>query len=301
MDGCMKLLDNFNIGEQLKFFTLEITSAWGIIGIVVDILIVSYIAYKVVQLIQETRAWTLFKGLFAVLAVAIISNLFNLRTISFLIDNIIAFAFLAIVVVFQPEIRRALEKLGNSGIGRFFTVSGTQEELLKTTAVIGELVNVCDYLSKQYTGALIVIERETQFRDIISKGVYMDSAISEELLISIFNTHNPLHDGAVIIRDDKIMAAACILPLTDNPNLSKELGTRHRAALGITEVSDSIAIVVSEESGKISYANNGGLVRNLNKETLRKALQAHLIKEEVNKKKKFGFLRGRKSAKKTEK
>ncbi len=299
--GFMRLFDNFDIGEQLKFFTLEISSAWEVIGIVIDILIVSYIAYKVVQLIQETRAWTLFKGLFAVLAVAVISDLFNLRTISFLIDNIIAFAFLAIVVVFQPEIRRALEKLGSSGIGSIFTGSGTEESLLKTTTVIAELVNVCDYLSKQYIGAIIVIERDTKLGDIINKGVLMESAISEELLISIFNTNTPLHDGAVIIRGDKIMAAACILPLTDNPNLSKELGTRHRAALGITEVSDSIAIVISEESGKISYANNGGLVRNLNKETLRKALQINLIKNEENKKKKFGFLRGRKSAEKTEK
>lgn len=296
----MRFLENFDIGEQLKFFTLEISSAWEVIGIVIDILIVSYIAYKVVQLIQETRAWTLFKGLFAVLAVAVISDIFNLRTISFLIDNIIAFAFLAIVVVFQPEIRRALEKLGSSGLGSIFTGGESEENLLKTTTVIADIVNVCDHLSKQYTGAIIVIERDTKLGDIINKGVLMESEISEELLISIFNTNTPLHDGAVVIRGDKIMAAACILPLTDNPNLSKELGTRHRAALGITEVSDSIAIVVSEESGKISYAHNGGLVRNLNKETLRKALQVNLIKGEKQKKKKFGFLRGRKSAEKTE-
>lgn len=296
----MKFLENFDIDEQLKFFTLEISSVWEVIGIVIDILIVSYITYKVVQLIQETRAWTLFKGLFAVLAVAVISDIFNLRTISFLIDNIIAFAFLAIVVVFQPEIRRALEKLGSSGLGSIFTVGESEEKILKTTTVIAEIVNVCDYLSKQYTGAIIVLERDTKLGDIINKGVLMKSEISEQLLISIFNTNTPLHDGAVVIRDDKIMAAACILPLTDNPNLSKELGTRHRAALGITEVSDSIAIVVSEESGKISYAHNGGLVRNLNKDTLRKALQVNLIKNEENKKKKFGFLRGRKSAEKTE-
>jgi diadenylate cyclase len=296
----MRFLENFDIDEQLKFFTLEISSVWEVIGIVIDILIVSYITYKVVQLIQETRAWTLFKGLFAVLAVAVISDIFNLRTISFLIDNIIAFAFLAIVVVFQPEIRRALEKLGSSGLGSIFTGGESEEKILKTTTVIAEIVNVCDYLSKQYTGAIIVIERDTKLGDIINKGVLMKSEISEQLLISIFNTNTPLHDGAVVIRDDKIMAAACILPLTDNPNLSKELGTRHRAALGITEVSDSIAIVVSEESGKISYAHNGGLVRNLNKETLRKALQVNLIKNEENKKKKFGFLRGRKSAEKTE-
>ena len=294
----MNLFDGIDIGEQFKFFVLEITSVWVAIGIVIDILIVSYIAYKIIQLVQETRAWSLFKGLLAILVVAVISDLFNLRTISFLIDNIIAFAFLAIVVIFQPEIRRALEKLGTGGFRNIFSNSSNQEDIIKTTTMIEEVVNVCDRMSQSYTGSLIVIEKDIKLGEIINKGVQMEAKISEQLLLSIFNTKTPLHDGAVIIRDEKIMAAACVLPLTDNPNLSADLGTRHRAALGITEVSDCIAIVTSEESGKISYASNGGLVRNLNKETLRKAMQINLVKSEKPKRRKFGFLRGKKSAEK---
>ncbi len=292
----MNFFDGLNIGEQLKFFTLDITSVWVIIGIVIDILIVSYIAYKTIQLVQETRAWSLFKGLLAIFVVYVISSIFNLRTISFLIDNIIAFAFLAIVVIFQPEIRRALEKLGTNGFKSIFSGSGKEEDIIRTTSMIEDVVTVCDKMSQLYTGALIVIEKDIKLGEIINKGIQMESKISEQLLISIFNTKTPLHDGAVIIRDDKIMAAACLLPLTDNPNLSADLGTRHRAALGITEVSDCIAIVTSEESGKISYANNGGLVRNLNKETLRKALQINLIKVEKPRKKTLGFRRGKKGA-----
>lgn len=295
----MNIINGINIGEQLKYFTLDISSGWTIVGIIIDILIISYIAYKGIQLVQETRGWSLFKGLLAILILAIISSVFKLHTISFLIDNIIAFAFLAIVVVFQPEIRRALEKLGTSGFRSVFTGSYKEEEVIKMTYMIEEVVNVCSELSTQYTGAIFVIEKDIKLGEIINKGVLMESRISEELLKSIFNTKTPLHDGAVIIRGDRIMAAACILPLTDNPNLSNELGTRHRAALGITEVSDSLAIVVSEESGKISYASNGGLVRNLNKETLRKALQINLIKNIKPKKKALGFRKGKKSARKT--
>ena len=292
----MNLFDGLNIREQLKFFALEITGVWALIGIIIDILIVSYIAYKIIQLVQETRAWSLFKGLLAILVVAVISDLFNLRTISFLIDNIIAFAFLAIVVIFQPEIRRALEKLGTGGFRNIFTSSSTQEDILKMTTMIEDVVNVCEKMSQSYTGSIIVIEKDIKLGEIINKGVRMEAKISEQLLVSIFNTKTPLHDGAVIIRDETIMAAACVLPLTDNPNLSADLGTRHRAALGITEVSDCIAIVTSEESGKISYANNGGLVRNLTKETLRKAMQINLIKTEKPKRRRFGFLRGKKGA-----
>jgi diadenylate cyclase len=162
--------------------------------------------------------------------------------------------------------------------------------------MIEDVVNVCEQMSQSYTGSLIVIEKDIKLGEIINKGVQLDSQISEALLLSIFNTKTPLHDGAVIIRDERIMAAACVLPLTDNPNLSSDLGTRHRAALGITEVSDCIAIVTSEESGKISYANNGGLVRNLTKERLRQAMQINLLKSEKPRRRTFSFLRGKKGA-----
>lgn len=294
----MNLLEKLNIKEQLRFFALEITSVWVVVGIIIDILIVSYIAYKIIQLVQETRAWSLFKGLLAILVLAVISDLFNLRTISYLINNIIAFAFLAIVVIFQPEIRRALEKLGTGKFKNIFSGNGSNTDIIRTTTMIEDVVNVCALMSESYTGSLIVIEKDIKLGEIINKGIQMDAHISEQLLISIFNTKTPLHDGAVIIRNEKIMAAACVLPLTDNPNLSADLGTRHRAALGITEVSDCIAIVTSEESGKISYAINGGLVRNLTSETLRKALQINLLKNEKPKRRTFSLLKGKKSAEK---
>ena len=156
---------------------------------------------------------------------------------------------------------------------------------IQITALIEEIVKACMDLSAKYTGALIVIERDTKIGEIINTGTQLESNVSSELIANIFVPDTPLHDGAIIIRDNKIKAAACFLPLTDNPNLSKELGTRHRAALGITEVSDSIAVVVSEESGKISFALNGGLTRNLTSDTLRKALNKNLLDNDRNSKK----------------
>ena len=188
------------------------------------------------------------------------------------------------IILFQPELRRALEKIGRSRFKAIFSLDESNTRI-QTTAVIEEIVKACMDLSSKYIGALIVIERDTKIGEIINTGTQLDSTVSSELLINVFVPDTPLHDGAVIIRDNKIKSAACFLPLTDNPNLSKELGTRHRAALGITEVSDSIAIVVSEESGKISFALNGGLTRNLTSDTLRKALNKNLLDDTISSKK----------------
>ena len=174
--------------------------------------------------------------------------------------------------------RRGLEQIGRSRLKDFFNLDETGDRI-KVTTVIEEIVKACLEMSKTYTGALIVIEGDTKIGEIIDSGTQLDSKITSELLINIFTPNTPLHDGAVVIRGDRIKAAACFLPLTDNPYLSKELGTRHRAALGITEISDSMAIVVSEESGKISFAMNGGLQRNLTGDTLRKALNKNLLEK----------------------
>lgn len=250
----------------------------SIIRAIVDISIVSYLVYKLIFLVKETRAWQLIKGILFIFAAAYLSEWLGLKTLEFILKNMFQLVGFALVVLFQPELRRALEQLGRSKFKNFFMFD--EEELeKKTNESIEELVKASTELSRTRTGALIVLEGETKLGDIINTGVQLDSSITSELIINIFTPNTPLHDGAVVIRNNLIKSAACFLPLTDNPNLSKELGTRHRAALGITEVSDCAVLIVSEETGKISFALNGGLTRNLNPETLRKALRKNLIEK----------------------
>jgi len=251
---------------------------------VVDISIVSYLIYKLIQLVKETRAWQLVKGIIVILIVALLSQLLNLRTLAYILSRTIELAGFALVVVFQPELRRGLEQIGRSNFKNFFSFD-ENDDAIHTTFTIEEIVKATTELSRTKIGALIVVERQTKLGEIINTGTKLDSSVSAELIINIFTPNTPLHDGALILRDNKLKSAACFLPLTDNPNLSKELGTRHRAALGITEVSDCISVVVSEETGKISYALNGGLTRNLTPDILRKALNKNLLeKKSVNKK-----------------
>ena len=262
---------------------LGLNGPWDIILMLVDISIISYIVYKVVQLVRETREMQLVKGILIIVIGLKVAQLIRLRTLAFILEGAISLLGFSLIVLFQPELRRGLEKIGNSGFQNLFSIDDNEDQL-RTTASIEAIVNVCNHFSEEYIGALIVIERNTKIGDIINTGTQMDSVISYELLANIFTPNTPLHDGAVIIRDNKIKAAACYLPLTENSTISRELGTRHRAALGITEVSDAISIVVSEESGKISYAHNGGLTRNLTPDTLRKALYRFLLDKNSNKK-----------------
>ena len=274
----MNIFGNININDLINNFAgyIGIEGPLDVIKSIVDISIVSYVVYKVIVLVKETRAWQLIKGIIFILIASELSKWLGLRTIAFILNNIITIAAIALVVLFQPELRRGLEHIGRSRFRDLFNFDEPSTRI-KVTAAIEEIVKACIEMSKAYVGALIVIERDTKIGEIINTGTQLDSNISSELLINIFTPNTPLHDGAVIIRDGKVKAAACFLPLTDNPNLSKELGTRHRAALGITEVSDSVAVVVSEESGKISLAYNGGLTRNLTPDILRKALNKHLL------------------------
>jgi|LSQX01.2.fsa_nt_gb diadenylate cyclase len=267
---------------------LGLKGPFDIILMLIDIGIISYIVYKVIQLVRETRAMQLVKGILFIVVGLWLAQQIGLKTLAFLLEKAISLLGFALVVLFQPELRRGLEKIGNSGFRNFF-VMDDEEERLRTTASIEDIVKCCSHFSNEYIGALIVLERNTKIGDVINTGTQMDSTISYELLTNIFTPNTPLHDGAVIIRNNKIKAAACYLPLTENSNLSRELGTRHRAALGITEVSDAISIVVSEESGKISYAHNGGLTRNLTPDTLRKALYRFLLDKNKNIKKRFWF------------
>ncbi|TYQ15896.1 UNVERIFIED_CONTAM: diadenylate cyclase [Acetivibrio alkalicellulosi] len=262
----------------------DINNPWDVFKAIIDISIVSYVIYKIIKLVKETRAWQLIKGVIVILVAAWLSEYMGFRTIAFLLRVIIQYIAIALVVLFQPELRRGLEKIGRS---KFRTIFSFEEETntIKVKALIEEIIKAVTSMSKTYTGALIVIERETKIGEIINSGIQIESSVASELLVNIFTPNTPLHDGAVVIRENKIKAAACFLPLTENPNISKDLGTRHRAALGITEVSDAIVVVVSEESGKISFALNGGLTRNLTGDTLRKALNKNLLEKEVPNKK----------------
>lgn len=242
---------------------------------IIDILIIAYLTYKLYELMKETRAEQLVKGIFIIFIALRISEILNLRTFHWILSNTMTVGLMAIIVVFQPELRRILEQLGRTNI-----ISRTNS-ISKESDTINEVVQASLSLSRQKIGALIVFERKTGINEIIQTGTNLNADVSRELLINIFIPNTPLHDGAVVIRRNYIKAAACFLPLTENKNLNKELGTRHRAALGITEKSDSLSLVVSEETGNISIAINGKLYRDLNEERLRNMLSINLISEKT--------------------
>jgi len=266
---------------------LDLSGPLDILRMVIEISFVSYAVYKGIQLVRETRAMQLVKGIIFILVAAKLSQLVGLKIIYFILQSMIQLLGFGLIILFQPELRRGLEKLGSSGF-QDILLRRNDEDRLKTIAAIETIVKACARFSQDYTGALIIIERDTKIGDIVNTGTQMDATLSEELLGNIFTPKTPLHDGAVIIRNNIIKAAACYLPLTQNAGLSRDLGTRHRAALGITEVSAAIAVVVSAESGKISYAHNGGLTRNLTPDMLRKALTRFLL-DNNNDKKRFTF------------
>lgn len=262
---------------------LGLNGPLDIFRLVIELSVVSFAIYKAIQLVRETRAIQLVKGLLFILIFSKLSQMLGLKTIAFILQGALQILGFGLIVLFQPELRRALEKLGSSGF-QDFMLKRNDEDRVKTISAIESIVQACTKLSQEYVGALIIIERGTKIGDIVNTGTQMDALLSSELLCNIFTPKTPLHDGAVIVRSNIIKAAACYLPLTQNAGLSRELGTRHRAALGITEVSDAIAVVVSEESGKISYAHNGGLTRNLTPDILRKALTKYLLESETDRK-----------------
>lgn len=252
---------------------LEDFTLWEYLATIVDILLVWYVIYKLINLIKGTKAVQLLKGIFVILLARVVSEFFGLNTLSWIMQQTINWGFLAIIIIFQPELRRALEQLGR---GRFFSRSSSQDddEQEKTVEAI---IKATDYMAKRRIGALISIERETGMSDYIETGIPLDAKVSSELLINIFIPNTPLHDGAVIIQKNNVAAAACYLPLSESPFISKELGTRHRAALGISEVTDSITVIVSEETGNISLTKNGELHRNLTLEGFRELISHDLI------------------------
>ncbi|MBQ7792749.1 MAG: diadenylate cyclase CdaA, partial [Clostridia bacterium] len=234
---------------------------------IVDIIIVAFLIYKVAKFFQGTRAVQVLKGIVVLMVCVQLSEIFKLNTVNYILQNTMQVGLLAVFILFQPEIRSALANMGKSRFS-FLNFDG-DENSDPTVNTINAVTASAKALSEKKIGALIVLEQNTKIMDIIRTGVTLDSAVSTELLNNIFFPTAPLHDGAVIIGDGKIKAAACVLPLSQNDSLESELGTRHRAGLGVTEGSDCISIIVSEETGKISLACNGGLTRNLSPNVLK--------------------------------
>ncbi|KEH96802.1 diadenylate cyclase CdaA [Clostridium massiliodielmoense] len=235
---------------------------------VLDIIVVSYIFYKFYMLMNETRAEQLLKGILFIILLIPISSLLHLTTLNWILNKTLTIGVLSLIIIFQPEIRKALEHIGRSA----FTDKHILEDKEKMDEVVTQIVNAVENLSKSRTGALIVFEQTTGLGDVISTGTKLDSIVSSALLENIFVVNTPLHDGASIIRNDRIAAAGCFLPLTNNTEINKQLGTRHRAAIGISEVSDALVIIVSEETGVISLAVNGNLTRYYTKDRLKDIL-----------------------------
>lgn len=270
----------------------------------VDIIIVAFLIYGVVKLVRETRAGQLVKGLFLLVILFIISSYFNLVMVSRVLAYFFQFAFVAILIVFQPEIRKALEQVGRNNVGQSIAAVVTGRDRSYDRAQIRKAINaVVDgvgILQQLKMGALIVFERKTKLGDIIETGTQINCEPSGQIVGNIFFNKAPLHDGAMIIRDGMIHAAGCILPLTKNTSVSAEFGTRHRAALGVSEESDAVVVVVSEETGQISVAVNGVLARRFTRDTLRDVLEGYLIPQEEAStvRRKFGVLKSKRTVKK---
>lgn len=255
-------------------------SPWNIFRNLLDIFIVAYIIYRVLGMIRETRAAQLLKGLIILLLFSVVVSILDLRMLNWLLDKLWIIFAITLPIVFQPELRRLLEQLGK---GSFFKSSAGNLEALGYQTIIAEIAAAVTVLSRDKTGALIIITRETGIAEYTENGISMDALVSSGLLVNIFVPNTPLHDGAVIINNGRINKAACVLPLSRNSELPGELGTRHRAGLGITEVSDAIAVIVSEETGKISMAIGGRLYRPLQPQHLQELLARELLQAEPEK------------------
>ena len=242
---------------------------------VLEILILTFLIYHILVWIQNTRAWVLLKGIIVILAFLAVASLMNMNTILWIARNIFDIAIIAILIILQPELRKALEELGgNELLDKLQLVKRRSEDGHFSDKTLQGILNACTIMSKTKTGALIVLERNQSLTDYAATGISIDAIVSSQLLINIFERNTPLHDGAALIKGDRVVAATCYLPLSDNRAVSKELGTRHRAALGASENTDALIVIVSEETGAVSVAREGRLYRNLGAD----GLQEHLVR-----------------------
>lgn len=241
-----------------------------LVPLVLDLAIVLFLIYKFFFITKDSRIIQLIKGIFIYILITTLSSLLQLTIINYILRSFLSYGVIALIVIFQPELRRALEQLGSNKLAKFIGIE--KDKYVQTKEDIYKIVIATTELAKSHTGALIVLEKDIKIKDIIESGILINSEISPQLLVNIFVPNTPLHDGAVIISGNKLIAGACILPLASNKDIAKELGTRHRAALGISKESDAVAIVVSEETGKISLARNGVLLVDIKEETLKQIL-----------------------------
>ncbi len=241
-----------------------------LIPLIIDLAIVVFLIYKFIKSSKKTRVWQLLKGITLYIIITALSSVLHLQILNFILTSFLSYGVIALIVIFQPELRRALEQLGTNKLTKFF---GMEKDLeTKAKEDVYKILIAVNELAKTKTGALIVIERDIKLQDIIDTGIIINSDVSPQLLANIFVPNTPLHDGAVIISENRIMAAACILPLASDNDISKALGTRHRAALGMAKETDSIVIIVSEESGKVSVAKDGKLIIDIDEDNLRQLL-----------------------------
>ena len=265
-------LFRINILEYLKNIS---TSPLQTIAFIFDILIVVFLVSKFVQAVKGTRAWQLLKGIILLICLTALSSILGLNILNFILTSFMTYGVIFLIIVFQPELRRGLEQLGTNKLTKFFGMD--KDIIIKAKEDIYKIVIAVSELAKSKTGALIVIERDIKIKDIIDAGIIIDGEISPQLLVNIFLPNTPLHDGAVIISNNKLAAAACILPLASDKDIAKELGTRHRAAIGISKETDALAIVVSEETGKVSVARDGILIADLREDALKKILIKNVV------------------------
>ena len=281
------------IGEYLEYLHIPTVTSITITD-VVEIIIITLLIYAMLVWVKETRAWALLKGVMVILAFLLIAAYFQMTTILWIATRLGSLALIAIIVILQPELRKALENLGQTNIiSNIFQLDALRTPTTGnfTDKTINEIVKACVEMGKARTGALIVIEHTQRLGEYERTGIDIDAIVSSQLLINIFEHNTPLHDGAIIVRGDRVVSATCYLPLSDNMELSKELGTRHRAGVGVSEVTDSLTVIVSEETGKISVAHLGKLYRGLTAEQLREQLAS--IQDKVTEEKKRIIWKGR--------
>lgn len=284
MNNIADIMHNFYENNILSYIKLWQEYPIKLVTLILDIAIVVFLAYELLRIVKDSRAWQLVKGIALLVVATAVSKILNLYILNYLLSAIMNWGVILIIIIFQPEIRRALEQLG--GTNRFSRFFGFDKDIItKTKEDIYKVVIAVYELAKNRTGALIVIERDIQIKDIIGTGIPMNSEVSPQLLVNIFVPNTPLHDGAVVISNNKIAAAACMLPLASDQDIAKELGTRHRAGIGISKESDSIAIIVSEETGKVSVAKDGTLIADVREDVLKKILISNIVTKRLNEEK----------------
>lgn len=276
MNNIGEIINNFYQQNILYYIKLWQEYPIKLVSLILDLAIVIFLAYELLRIVKDSRAWQLVKGIAFLIVATALSELLNFKILNYILSTVMDWGVILIIIIFQPEIRRALEQLG--GTNKFSRFFGFDKDIItRTKEDIYKIVIATYELAKSKTGALIVIERDIQIKDIIATGIPMNSEVSPQLLVNIFVPNTPLHDGAVVISNNKIAASACMLPLASDQDIAKELGTRHRAGIGISKESDAIAIIVSEETGKVSVAKDGTLIADVREDVLKKILINNIV------------------------